>query len=70
LELEKAAKHGAQRGVKIKKTWDSANGYASATIRSLSAADQRRRRSTPEIISSPIIASVLKIWLGESEQLG
>jgi hypothetical protein len=27
LELEKAAKHGAQHGVKIKKTWDSADGY-------------------------------------------
>jgi hypothetical protein len=25
--LEKAAKHGAQRGVKIKKMWDSADGY-------------------------------------------
>jgi hypothetical protein len=32
LELEKAAKHGAQRGVKIKKMWDSADGYA-ATVR-------------------------------------
>jgi hypothetical protein len=30
LELEKAAKHGAQRGVKIKKMWDSADGYLSA----------------------------------------
>jgi hypothetical protein len=27
LELEKAAKHGAQRGVKIKKMWDPADGY-------------------------------------------
>jgi hypothetical protein len=25
--LEKAAEHGAQRGVKIKKMWDSADGY-------------------------------------------
>jgi type I restriction enzyme R subunit len=25
--LEKAAKHDAQHGVKIKKTWDSADGY-------------------------------------------
>jgi hypothetical protein len=25
--LEKAAKHGAQHGVKIKKTWDSADDY-------------------------------------------
>jgi hypothetical protein len=25
--LEKAAKHGAQHGVKIKKMWDSADGY-------------------------------------------
>jgi hypothetical protein len=24
--IEKAAEHGAQRGVKIKKTWDSADG--------------------------------------------
>jgi hypothetical protein len=28
LELEKAAKHGAQRGVKIKKMWDPADGYS------------------------------------------
>jgi hypothetical protein len=27
LELEKAAKHGAQHGVKIKTPWDSADGY-------------------------------------------
>jgi hypothetical protein len=27
LELEKAAKHRAQHGVKIKKPWDSADGY-------------------------------------------
>jgi hypothetical protein len=27
LELEKAAEHGAQRGVKIKKPWDSADGH-------------------------------------------
>jgi hypothetical protein len=26
--LEKAAKHDAQHGVKIKKTWDSADGYS------------------------------------------
>jgi hypothetical protein len=31
LELEKAAKHGAQHGVKIKKTWDSADGYQVST---------------------------------------
>jgi hypothetical protein len=29
LELEKAAKHGAQRSVKIKTPWDSADGYSS-----------------------------------------
>jgi hypothetical protein len=60
--LEETAEHGARHGVKIKKMWDSPDGYdgyASATIRSLSASDQRQRRSTPEIISSPIIASVL-----------
>jgi hypothetical protein len=28
LELEKTAKHGARLGVKIKKMWDSADGYA------------------------------------------
>jgi hypothetical protein len=28
--LEKAAKHGAQHGVKIKKMWDSADGYLRA----------------------------------------
>jgi hypothetical protein len=27
LELEKAAKQGARHGVKIKKQWDSADGY-------------------------------------------
>jgi hypothetical protein len=27
LELEKAAEHGAQHGVKIKKMWQSADGY-------------------------------------------
>jgi hypothetical protein len=27
LELEKAAEHGARHGVKIKKTWDSPDGY-------------------------------------------
>jgi hypothetical protein len=27
--LEKAAEHGAQHGVKIKKMWDSADGYHS-----------------------------------------
>ncbi|MFN7308351.1 MAG: Z1 domain-containing protein [Acetobacteraceae bacterium] len=27
MELEKAAKHGAQHGVKIKKMWDPADGY-------------------------------------------
>jgi hypothetical protein len=26
--LEKAAEHGARHSVKIKKTWDSADGYA------------------------------------------
>jgi hypothetical protein len=29
LELEKAAEQGAQRGVKIRKPWDSPDGYAS-----------------------------------------
>jgi hypothetical protein len=38
LELEKAAKHGAQRGVKIKKMWDPADGYRSAMSADLSAA--------------------------------
>jgi hypothetical protein len=33
LELEKAAKHGAQHGVKIKKPWDSADGYENWAIR-------------------------------------
>jgi hypothetical protein len=28
--LEKAAKHGAQHGVKIKKMWDSADGYGAS----------------------------------------
>jgi hypothetical protein len=27
LELEKAAEHGAQHSVKIKKMWDSPDGY-------------------------------------------
>jgi hypothetical protein len=27
LELEKAAEHGAQHSVKIKKKWDSPDGY-------------------------------------------
>jgi hypothetical protein len=32
LELEKAAEQGAQRGVKIKKMWDSAGGYVAARL--------------------------------------
>ena len=28
MELEEAAEHGARHGVKIKKPWDSADGYA------------------------------------------
>jgi hypothetical protein len=31
--LEEAAEHGAQRGVKIKKTWDSADGYDLSLVR-------------------------------------
>jgi hypothetical protein len=44
LELEKAAKHGAQHGVKIKKTWDSADGYVMlamlASLQAVPAAQQ------------------------------
>jgi hypothetical protein len=38
LELEKAAKHGARHGVKIKKPWDSADGYDESKGRLLDVA--------------------------------
>jgi hypothetical protein len=43
LELEKAAEHGAQRGVKIKKPWDSAGGYVSAGTQLKSGSDFNQR---------------------------
>jgi hypothetical protein len=43
LELEKAAEQGAQRGVKIKKMWDSADSYVSAGNQLISGSDVNRR---------------------------
>jgi carbon-monoxide dehydrogenase large subunit len=42
LELEKAAEHGTKHGVKIRKPWDSADGYGDPAGRGIDLADVAR----------------------------
>jgi hypothetical protein len=45
LELEKAAEQGAQRGVKIRKPWDSPDGYGSSRSLAICFLSSRKRQS-------------------------
>jgi hypothetical protein len=52
LELEKAAEHGAQHGVKIKKMWQSADGYPMSKpidrVEIITGMQRRRRYNAEE----------------------
>ncbi|MCA3313589.1 MAG: hypothetical protein ING06_10965 [Roseomonas sp.] len=66
MELEKAAKHGAQRGVKIKKMWDSADGYVpfpGASISPTHAAPQHNKTHSDQCVK-PCRKNrpTLKLW--------